>query len=66
VSAYAYDKFSGWTVELLRYEERADEYGPYQVAIVRRVGNPPPGQWRAEIQVGEVYDLCPQLLVDLL
>lgn len=60
-----YDVFSGWTCELLRYEERTDEDGPYRVAIVRRVGNAPPGRWRAEIQVGEVYDLEPRLLLEL-
>lgn len=65
MNGYAYDVFSGWTVAVLRYEERADEDGPYRVAVVRRVGNPPPGRWRAEIQVGEVYDLEPRMLVDL-
>lgn len=61
----AYDKHRQWTVRLVRVEQEVDEDGPYEVALVVRLGSPPPGVYAPGIELGEQYRTCPTFLVPL-
>ena len=61
----AYDRHRQWTVRVVRVDQETDDDGPYEVAVVVRVGNPPPGVFSPNIAHGEQYRTCPTFLIPL-
>jgi hypothetical protein len=54
--ARVWDRWHKWTAEVVKCWPQHDEDGPFEVCTLRRVGNPPPGEWSgAGIKVGETY-----------
>lgn len=61
-----YDKHRDWTARVVRIERRRDEDGPYEVAVLVRVGLPSPGRYTPGVEVGDQYETTPLFLVPLL
>lgn len=54
--ARVWDRWHKWTAEVVKCWTQHDEDGPFEVCTLRRVGNPPPGEWSgADIKVGDTY-----------
>jgi hypothetical protein len=66
MSALHYDTFRKWSVEVVAVEELTDEDDEVYLAVrVRRVGNPPPGCYAFDVEVGDEYLAAPSHVIPL-
>jgi hypothetical protein len=60
-----YDRHRDWAARVVRIDHRCDEEGPYEVAVLVRIGTPSPGRHTPGIEVGDQYETDPMFLVTL-